>query len=567
MPRYAVGLDFGTNSARALVVRLEDGEAVGEAVAPYASGDEGVLLSEQEPDLARQSPSDLRNALRRILSEAVVAARGGDPGFDAAHIVGIGVDATASTPLPLDASGAPLADDPRFAQDLNAQAWLWKDHTAHAEAEEITARAAEMRPTYLERCGGAYSSEWFWAKALRCARRAPEVFDAAHTWMELCDWIPAILTGTGVDVTRSVCAAGHKGLYADDWGGYPDEQFLTALDPRLARLRQSLPERTRPFGVNAGGLTQEWAHATGLPAGTPVSIGGIDAHVGAVGSGVKPGTLVRILGTSACDMAVAASGDRMPVIPGISGVVRDSILPGMVGFEAGQAAVGDLYGWWARLCGTGHEKLTERAATLKPGQSGLLALDWNNGNRSILQDPRLTGLLVGQTLTTQPHEVYRALIEATAFGARMIWDRLEEHGVRTQSVINCGGIAEKNPLVLRICASATRRTMFVSRSPQTCALGAAICGAVAGGAFNPAGTLPASGEGQGGVPLPAFEAALDALTGVKPERYEPEEHEAAVYDELFELYRTLHDAFGGISSEIPTGAVMKRLLALRDRSR
>ncbi|MEW5884100.1 MAG: ribulokinase, partial [Armatimonadota bacterium] len=446
MPRYAVGLDFGTNSARALVVRLEDGEAVGEAVAPYASGDEGVLLSEQEPDLARQSPSDLRNALRRILREAVVAAQGGDPGFDAAHIVGIGVDATASTPLPLDASGAPLADDPRFAQDLNAQAWLWKDHTAHAEAEEITARAAEMRPTYLERCGGAYSSEWFWAKALRCARRAPEVFDAAHTWMELCDWIPAILTGTGVDVTRSVCAAGHKGLYADDWGGYPDEQFLTALDPRLARLRQSLPKRTRPFGVNAGGLTQEWAHATGLPAGTPVSIGGIDAHVGAVGSGVKPGTLVRILGTSACDMAVAPAGDRMPVIPGISGVVRDSILPGMVGFEAGQAAVGDLYGWWARLCGTGHEQLTERAATLKPGQSGLLALDWNNGNRSILQDPRLTGLLVGQTLTTQPHEVYRALIEATAFGARMIWDRLEEHGVRTQSVINCGGIAEKNPL-------------------------------------------------------------------------------------------------------------------------
>jgi L-ribulokinase len=549
MPRYSIGLDFGTNSARALVVRLDDGEAVAEAVAPYASGLDGVLLSDKEPDLARQSPADLRNALRRILIESVAAATEQDPGFDPSNVAGIGVDATASTPLPLDANGSPLADDSRFARDLNAQAWLWKDHTAHDEAEEITRRARTSRPAYLERCGGAYSSEWFWAKALRCARSAPEVFDSAHTWMELCDWIPAMLTGNGAAVPRSVCAAGHKGLYSDDWGGYPDEEFLTGLDPRLARLRRSLPERAFPCGMSAGGLTREWAEATQLSAGTPVSVGGIDAHVGAIGSGIKPGTLIRILGTSACDMALAPVTDGLPVIPGISGVVRDSILPGFVGFEAGQAAVGDLFAWWSRLCGVDHAELTERAAALQPGQSGLLALDWNNGNRSVLQDPRLTGLLVGQTLATRPHEVYRALIEATAFGARMIWDRLEEHGVRSQLVINCGGIAEKNPLVLQVYADATRRTMLVSRSSQTCALGAAICGAVAGGAFE------------------SFEAALAALTGVKPERYEPDEAAAAVYDELFELYRSLHDAFGSVSSGAPLGAVMKRLLALRDRSR
>lgn len=549
MPRYSVGLDFGTNSARALVVRLDDGAAVAEEVAPYASGTEGVLLCEQEPDLARQSPSDLRDALRNALAHVVHRAKDQDAAFDTASVVGIGVDATASTPLPVDASGAALTDDARFEQDLHAQAWLWKDHTAHAEAEEITVRARESRPIYLERCGGAYSSEWFWSKALRCARNAPAVFDAAHTWMELCDWIPALLTGAGTQVARSVCAAGHKGLYADDWGGYPDEEFLSALDPRLVKLRRSLPDRTFSFGVKAGGLTRSWADATGLREGTPVSVGGIDAHVGAVGSGVRPGTLVRILGTSACDMAVAPTQDGLPVVPGISGVVQDSILPGLVGFEAGQAAVGDLYGWWVRLCGAGHEELSERAAALEPGQSGLLALDWNNGNRSILQDPRLTGLLVGQTLATQPHEVYRALIEATAFGARMIWDRLQDHGVRTQSVVNCGGIAQKNPLVLRIYASATRRTMLVSRSPQTCALGAAICGAVAGRAFD------------------SFDDALDALTGVKEERHEPDPREAEVYDELFEMYRTFHDAFGGASSDEALGAVMKRLLTLRDHSR
>lgn len=549
MPRYSVGLDFGTNSARALIVRVDDGEAISEAVASYESGQDGVLLSEQNPDLARQSPRDLRNSLHQILREATRIASERDAAFSAESVVGIGIDATASTPLPVDTSGAPLADDPRFEQDLNAQAWLWKDHTAHAEAEEITARAQEMRPTYLERCGGAYSSEWFWAKALRCARLAPHVFDAAHTWMELCDWIPSLLTGKGTEVARSVCAAGHKGLYADDWGGYPDEEFLAALDPRLVQLRRSLPKRTHPFGVSAGKLTSQWASRTGLKEGTPVSVGGIDAHLGAVGSGVRPGTLVRILGTSACDMAVAHAENGLPVIPGISGVVRDSILPGLVGFEAGQAAVGDLFSWWSRLCETGHDELSERAASLRPGQSGLLALDWNNGNRSVLQDPRLTGLLIGQTLATQPHEVYRALIEATAFGARVIWDRMEEGGVRTQSVINCGGIAEKNPLVLRIYASATRRSMLVSRSPQTCALGAAICGAVAGGVFH------------------SFEEALDALTGVQDEQYNPDERDAEVYDELFDLYCQLYNMFGVISTADDVGGMMKRLLALRDRCR
>ncbi|RMG26886.1 MAG: ribulokinase [Armatimonadetes bacterium] len=539
MSRYSVGLDFGTGSVRAIAVDLESGATVAAAEEPYET-----LESPQEPELARQNPLDylraMETGLKRLVQDSSVAPE---------EVAGIGIAATASTPLPVLEDGAPLAAQESFANDPNAMAWLWKDHTAHAEAEWITERARELRPEFLARCGGSYSSEWFWAKVWHCARVAPRIVEAAYTWMELCDWIPGVLTGAGSRVSRSVCAAGHKGLYASEWGGYPDVEFLDALDPQLARLRGTLPAEARPAGWKAGELSRAWAERTGLPEGTPVSVGAIDAHLGAVGAGVAEGVLVRVMGTSACDMAVGRMTEQVPEIPGISGIVRDSIVPGWIGFEAGQAAVGDLFAWWTRMTDQDHRALTERAAGLKPGETGLLALDWNNGNRSVLQDPRLTGLLLGATLATSPAEVYRALVEATAFGARVIWDRLASGGVRVGEVVACGGIAEESDFVLQTYADATGRTIFRTSATDATALGAAIAGAVAGGAYSD------------------FESAMQACSGKKTDAFRPRVEAQRVYDELYELYLTLHDAFGGVRADAPLADVMKRLLRLRDEAR
>ncbi len=549
MPQYSIGLDFGTNSARCLVVRLDRGESVAHLVFPYPSGENGVLLDDREPELARQHPRDYLEALRYLLVEGVKEARSRDEEFRPERVVGIGVDATASTPIPLDESWVPLALSEAYSEDLSAMAWLWKDHTSHSEAEEITEKARRERPFYLGKCGGSYSSEWFWAKLLRCARVSPRVFDAAFTWMELCDWIPQVLTGSQKPV-RGVCSASHKALYHLDWGGYPDEEFLMGLHPGLVRVRRTLCGEVRSVADSAGGLSREWSELTGLREGTPVAVGAIDAHLGAVGAGVREGTLVKILGTSTCDMAVSPLDRPLPEIPGIAGIARESILPGHYGLEAGQSAVGDLFYWFTeRMCGGTHQELMEGARRLKPGESGLLALDWNNGNRNILADPRLTGLLVGQTLSTRPFEVYRALIEATAFGALTILRRLEEYGVVIEEIINCGGIAEKNPLLLQIYADVTGKVMKVSRSPETCALGSAMCGAVVGGAFS------------------SYEEARERLTGVREEEYHPVPENHAIYERLYGLYRVLHDAFGTSNTEHDLYPVMKELLRIRDEVR
>ena len=559
MPRshYALGLDYGTNSVRALVVDTATGEEVGTGVFQYPSGEAGIVLDPSDPNLARQNPQDYLDGLVGSV-RAALAEAADDPDFDAARVVGIGVDTTGSTPMPVDAEGRPLGLDARWRGALAAQVWLWKDHTGHAEAAEITAAAEGSAPEYLSTCGGRYSSEWFWSKVLRCARVAPDVFEAAHTWVEHADWMPAVLTGTEHPerLTRGICAAGHKAMYHERWGGYPDADFLAALDPGLARVRQSLPDETRHSGEPVGTLTDEWAGKLGLPVGIPVATGAFDAHLGAVGSGIAPGTLVKIIGTSTCDLMVAPLEADFSSAPGLCGVVPESVVPGQYGLEAGQSAVGDIFNWFVgtiRPKGESHGSLTEQAERLAPGESGLLALDWHNGNRTVLVDQRLTGLVLGLTLHTTPAELYRAFVEATAFGARVIMERYEEVGAPVERIVNCGGISAKNEMVMQVYADVMGRPVYISQSAQTCALGAAMAGAVVAGAR-------AGGHDD-------FPAAVDAMTGVRDVVFEPDPDRAAVYDRLFGHYRRLHDAFGVAGQTDDLAGVMKDLMDLRDAVR
>jgi len=554
---YTLGLDFGTNSARALIVDPSNGKEVATAVANYPSGEAGIILDPRDPNVARQDPADWLSAMSKCTRAAIRAAKK-VAGFSADKIIGIGVDATASTPLPVDAEGVPLCAHKSFKNNINALAWLWKDHTSFAEAEEITAAAAKHHPEYLAKCGGIYSSEWYWSKALHCIRVAPKVMESAASWVEQSDFIPAVLTGKTNPTTwkRNVCAAGHKAMYHESWS-LPDAKFLSKIDKRLGELRQHKTfEKAYPADEKAGELSSDWAKKLGLKAGTPVAVGAIDAHLGAVGAGIQPGSLVKILGTSSCDMMIHPNKKSLPDIPGLCGIVDGSITPGHFGMEAGQSAVGDIFNWFVNYFGDGekaHVKLSAAASKLPPGASGLLALDWNNGNRTVLVDPRLTGLLIGHTLHTTPAEVYRALVEGSAFGARMIMERFEEYGVAVKEVINCGGIAEKNAFVMQIYADITGRPMRISRSGQTCALGAAIFGAVVAGK---------AGGGYGSV-----QEAQAKMCGLKPKVYKPDRKRHTTYNALFKLYRQLHDAFGTRDYNESLHNVMKDLLAIRDAAR
>ncbi|MCL1920589.1 MAG: ribulokinase [Kiritimatiellaeota bacterium] len=558
MTTYALGLDYGTNSCRALIVNLETGAEVATCVYAYPSGEMGVVLDGRDPNVARQNPADYLAGLGEIVRGALAKAVAADPDFAPEKIVGIGVDTTGSTPMPVNKGGTPLALLPGFEGNLNAMAWLWKDHSSYAEAAEITALAEKMRPQYLAKCGGTYSSEWFWSKILHCKRTDPRVFEAAFSFVELCDWIPALLTGDPDPLTlkRSVCTAGHKAMFASAWGGLPDKDFLNALDPALAGLRDRLFDTAHTADVKAGGLSAAWAQRLGLPEGTAVAVGALDAHMGAVGAGCADGTLAKILGTSTCDLLVARNTQTLPDIPGVCGIVDGSVLPGYYGIEAGQSAVGDIFLWFTNnlvpeAYGTGpamFDKLDALAAQMKPGATGLLALDWNNGNRCVLTDVRLSGLLVGQTLHTKPHEVYRALVEATAFGARMIIDRVRQYGVRVDEVITCGGLAVKSPFLMQVYADILNMPMKVAASDQTCALGAALFGAVAGGAFK------------------TVEEA-QKLTRTREHVYTPIPENIPAYEKLFALYTRLHDAFGLSAWSGSLANVMKELVALREQAR
>jgi len=553
--RYTIGLDYGTNSVRALLVNTANGAEVAAAVWIYEHGTQGVILS-RDPNLARQHPADYLKGAELTIKQALATARKTVKGFKADQVVGIGVDTTGSTPLPVDKNGQPLVFQKKFASNPAALAWLWKDHTGIAEAAEITALAKKMRPKYLAKCGGTYSSEWFFSKILKCLRSAPQVFDAAYSWIELSDFVPAALTDTlhPSKFIAGVCAAGHKAMYNANWGGYPDKAFLSKLHPKLGALRDRLPKRVLAVDSAVGQLTPAWAKRTGLSAGIPVTVGAFDAHTGAIGAGVKPGTLVKIIGTSTCDISVRINSAKLADIPGVCGIVDGSVVPGYFGIEAGQSAVGDMFNWLVNYIQPhgskySHSVLNEEAAKLKPGESGLIALDWNNGNRTILVDQQLTGLLIGQTLYTTPPEMYRALVEATAYGALTIINRYEEYGVKISEVVNCGGIAEKSALVMQTYADITGRPMKISRSAQTCALGSAIAAAVVAGAHK------------------NFAAAQKAMTGLKPKVYKPNPKAHAVYKKLYVLYKQLHDAFGTKQWKGSMHNVMKDLIAIRDSAR
>ncbi|MEI8311559.1 MAG: ribulokinase [Verrucomicrobiota bacterium] len=547
---FTLGIDYGSNSVRALVVRCADGAELGTCVVNYPSGNQGILLDAKDHNLARQHPGDYLVGLEKSVLGAIAQASK-KKGFRADKIVGIGVDTTGSSPIPVNRENQALGMLPKWRKNLNAQCWLWKDHTGWQEAAKITSTAARHRPQFIAKCGNTYSSEWFWSKIWRCLKNDPAVFDAAWSWVELSDWIPSVLAGVTdpTKIRRGICAAGHKALFCDEWGGLPDKKFLSMLAPKLAALRDRLYDSAHDATVSAGSLSKSWADRLGLKPGIPIAIGEMDVHYGAIGSGVAEGTLVKVIGTSTCDCAVVPATKKVADIPGICGIVKGAILPGFYGVEAGQSAVGDIFKWWVEtVCegdGSLYAKLEKESGRQAPGQSGLLALDWNNGNRTILVDPRLSGLLLGSTLHTTRAEIYRALVEATAFGARAIIERIEKYGVKVERIVCAGGIAEKSPMLMQIYADVTGRTMQVAGSGQACALGAAVAAAVL------------AGEHAG------FAKAQKAMTSVKALQYKPRTAERKTYDRLYRLYLSVHDAFGGVNKSSDLSRVMKELLEIK----
>ncbi len=556
--RFVVGADFGSNSVRVLIIDAQTGAEAGVATVGYACGDKGVLTDPKNPHVARQSPADYLESLREATVKALAQAKK-VRGFSPDAVIGVGVDTTGSTPIPVTADMTPLADLPEFKKNLNAQAWMWKDHSGMEEAEKITALAAKIRPQFLAKCGGTYSSEWFFSKLWHCLNADKKVFEKAYSWVEFADFIPAVLAGIKKPelIKRGVCAAGHKAMYCAQWGGLPDAEFLGKLDKRLTALLPRLFKKAHASNEAVGQLCDAWAKKLGLPKGIPIAVGAFDAHLGAVGAGVGHGRLVKIIGTSTCDIMVAPATTKLPDIPGVCGIVDGSVIPGSYGIEAGQSAVGDIFNWFVdKVCQGGDKKfaeLTAAAEKLAVGESGLLALDWNNGNRTILTDARLTGLLVGLTLHSSQAEIFRALIEGTAFGARKIIDRLEEYKVHIKEVVACGGIAEKNPLFMQIYADVLNRPMRISASSQTCALGAAICGAVV------------AGKKAGG--YATVEEAQKKLCRFKSLVYKPKPANVAAYAALYKLYSELHDSFGVKGEKFDHHALMKTLLEIARKAR
>ncbi len=549
---YGLGIDFGTNSVRALILNLLTGEEISTSVSNFKSGENGILLDDNDPQLARQFPGDYLESMEIAVKVAVYEAV--STGHNINDIVGIGVDTTGSTPIPVDSNLTPLAFKDEFKDNLNAQSWLWKDHTSTEESDEITKLSAEIRPEYIAKCGGAYSSEWFFSKIFHCLNVDEEVFDAADTWLECSDYIPAVLSGIKdiKDVKRNVCSAGHKAMYSNEWGGYPDEDFLNSLSPKMAKLKKSL-NKTYSIEDEAGYLSEDWATKFGLNSGIPIAVGALDAHIGAIGSGVGDGVLVKIIGTSTCDIMVLDKDKDVQNIPGVAGVVDESVLPNYIGVEAGQSAVGDIFNWFvSNALNKGadyHNVLSEKAELLNPGQSGLLALDWNNGNRNVLADFNLTGLILGQTLHTKDYEIYRALIEATAFGALKIIERMEEYGIKIDKLVNCGGIAEKNPLVMQIYADILNRPMEIAESAQTVALGAAIVGGFVG--MEKQDLFESISEIQARV------------CKVKEKVYVPNQKSVETYSEIYKLYTKVHDSFGKDEENINLFGVMKKLIKIK----
>ncbi|EDM29148.1 ribulokinase [Lentisphaera araneosa HTCC2155] len=553
MQEYAIGLDYGTNSCRSVLMEINSSDELFSEIYNYPSGSQGVLISDADPNIARQSPADYLNGMEHIIKSVINQAKESIADFSPAQIIGLTCATTGSTVIPVDAQLTALGL--KDSSNLDAQTWLWKDHSSYKEAELITQKAKELRPQYLERCGGTYSSEWFWSKILHLKNVAPETFEKAYSFIELCDYLPAILAGKEKpeEIKASICAAGHKAMYADQWGGLPDEEFLAAVDPALVKVRQKLYKKAHASDQLAGRVGAEWAQRTGLAEGTAIAVGAFDAHMGAVGSGIKDGSLVKIVGTSTCDLMISPKDQS---IAGVCGVAKDSVLPGYMGIEAGQSAVGDLFLWLVNNFVTSEygsnrdeifANITKRAAALNVGQSGLLSLDWNNGNRTVLIDSQLSGLLIGQTLHTKAHEIYRSLIEATGFGALKIIERLEDSGVEVKEVVCCGGLAQKNELMMQIYANIFNRPVRIAGTEQTCAVGAAIFAASAAG-------------------KDLNELQKSMLKPCRKE-YLPQKDDVRIYSKLYGLYSQVHDGFGVEGNPCDFYSLMKELIDIQKASK
>ncbi len=509
MAKYTIGLDYGTDSVRSLIVNVETGEEVASAVFNYPRWEKG-LYCDAPKNKFRQHPKDYLEGLEFTVREALKQA----PEGVAKNIVGISVDTTGSTPVAVDEKGTPLSLTSGFSENPNAMFVLWKDHTAVKEAEEINKLAHQWDVDFTKFEGGIYSSEWFWAKLLHVIREDAGVFRAAYSWVEHCDWIPAVLTGNTNPKTmkRSRCAAGHKAMWHEAFNGLPSEEFLTALDPALAGLRERLYKETFTCDISAGTLTKEWSEKLGLPENVVIGVGAFDAHLGAVGAEIKPYYVSKVMGTSTCDMLIAPMdevGDKL--VNGICGQVDGSIVPGMLGLEAGQSAFGDIYAWFKRVLewplksilaeselldeatkqkvidDTSDKiiaKLSEEAAHIPIGESGIVALDWMNGRRTPDANQNLKGAIAGLNLGSDAPRIFRALVEATAFGSRAINERFIKEGVRIDGVIALGGVAKKSPLVMQIVADVLNMQIEVARSEQACALGSAMAAAVAAGVYS-----------------------------------------------------------------------------------
>jgi L-ribulokinase len=545
---YTIGIDYGTESGRVVVVDTADGREMAAAVHPYANGviDEHLPGSDKPlpPEWALQDPMDYIAVLKQAVPKAVA-----DSGVDPAEIVGIGIDFTACTMLPTKADGTPLCTLDAFRDQPHAWVKLWKHHASQPQADQINQTARRMGEAWLNRYGGKISSEWFFSKALQILQEAPEIYEAADRLIEAADWI--VWQMTGVE-TRNACTAGYKAIFQD--GEFPSEAFFGALDPRFANVVDAkMSRKLARLGDAAGALTPQAAAWMGLKPGIPVAVANVDAHVTVPAVGVtKPGTMVMIMGTSTCHMVM---GDTLQEVEGMCGVVRDGIVPGLYGYEAGQSGVGDIFAWFvengvppqdheaARAAGLDiHAYLEREAAKQKPGEHGLLALDWVNGNRSTLVDADLSGMMLGMTLATKAFEMYRAWIEATAYGTRIIIEAFEERGVAVNDIVAAGGLPEKNKLLMQIYADVTGRSFKLAGSAQAPALGAAMHAAVAAGIY------------------PDIGAAAAKMGRLKDEVITPIPANQAVYDQLYADYKALYAYFGRRHND-----VMKRLKKIRNQ--
>jgi L-ribulokinase len=548
--KFTVGIDFGTESGRAVVVRVRDGQEAGSAIIPYPDG----VLDERLPggrrlghDWALQNPRDYLLVVEKAVPKALKSA-----GVVGESVIGLGTDFTASSPMPTLGDGTPLCFVKQFRDDPHAWVKLWKHHAAQPEANRITEIGTERHEEFIRIYGGRYSSEWFFSKLLQILNESPKTYAAIGRFIEAADWIVWQLTG---NEKRSACTASYKAMWVKA-AGFPSKDFFAALHPSFENvIEEKVGERFYPLGACAGGLTAHWAKKTGLRPGTPVSIGNVDAHVSAPAVTVtQPGSMVMIMGTSICHILL---GEDKRMVEGMCGTVEDGVVPGLWGYEAGQSAVGDIFAWYfehgapaafqrdaRRLKTTVPELLETRAAVLKAGESGLLALDWWNGNRSILVDADLTGLLLGLRLGTRPEEIFRALIEATAFGTRQVIEAFESKGIPVKNLVACGGLPQKNKLLMQIYSDVTGREIKIARQPLTCpALGSAMHGAVAAGRDGGYDSI--------------FEAAKH-MAAVQRFVYRPQARNHEIYTRLFSEYQKLHDYLGRGEND-----VMKRLKAIQ----